>query len=118
MARVRMVTRTVNVTTVEALCLDVLTCEPTIKTLEITGDTYTEERALKVLKKLYETDTLKVVHIQTMTETEELYGMLETDFIASAHKLDPETRKLLESTEPEAEPEIEPEEAPKKRSKK
>lgn len=97
MARVRMVTRTINVTEVEAMCVNTNTCEVSIKTLELTGETFTEEKALKELKKQYETDAEKVVAIQKMEVHEEMYGLKEIDFLKVAQKLDPDTRKLLEN---------------------
>lgn len=97
MARERMVTRTVVVTEVEVICLDVVNVETTIQTLELTGAKYTHETALKSLKKEYETDTFKVVAIQSMTEHEEMYGMSELKFIREAIKLDPQTRKVIEA---------------------
>ena len=97
MARVRMVTRTINVTVIEAMCVDTATAEVTIKELELTGETYTQEKALKVLKNEYETDTFKVVAIQKMEVHEEMYGLKEIDFLKVAQKLDPATRKALES---------------------
>ena len=99
MARTRMVTRTINVTVIEAMCVDTTTAEVTIKELELTGETYTQEKALKVLKNEYETDTLKVVAIQKMEVHEEMYGLKEIDFLKVAQKLDPTTRKLLENEE-------------------
>lgn len=99
MARTRMITRTINVTTVEAMCVDTSTAEVSIKELELTGETFTEEKALKVLKKEYETDTLKVVTIQKMEVHEEMYGLKEIDFLKVAQKLDPATRKALENEE-------------------
>lgn len=51
MARTRMVTRTINVTVVEAMCVDTQTAEVTVKSLELTGETFTDEKALKALKK-------------------------------------------------------------------
>ena len=99
MARTRMVTRTITVTTIEAMCVDTSTAEITIKELELTGETFTEEKALKVLKKEYETDTLKVVAIQKMEVHEEMYGLKEIDFLKVAQKLDPATRKALENEE-------------------
>ena len=71
----------------------------TIKVLELTGETYTQEKALKVLKNEYETDTFKVVAIQKMEVHEEMYGLKEIDFLKVAQKLDPATRKLLENEE-------------------
>lgn len=99
MARTRMITRTINVTSIEAMCVDTSTAEVTIKELELTGETFTQEKALKVLKKEYETDTLKVVSIQKMEVHEEMYGLKEIDFLKVAQKLDPVTRKALENEE-------------------
>lgn len=99
MARTRMVTRTINVTVVEAMCLDTQTAEVTVKSLELTGETFTDEKALKALKKEYETDTFKVVAIQKMEVHEEMYGLKEIDFLKVAQKLDPATRKLLDNEE-------------------
>lgn len=99
MARTRMVTRTINVTTIEVMCVDTNTAEVSIKELELTGEAFTEEKALKALKKEYETDTLKVVAIQKMEVREEMYGLKEIDFLKVAVKLDPATRKALEIEE-------------------
>lgn len=99
MSRTRMVTRTINVSLVEVMCVDTLTADVSIKEFELTGETFTKEKALKVLKKEYETDTLKVVAIQKMEAHEEMYGLKEIDFLKVAQKLDPTTRKILESEE-------------------
>ena len=96
MARERMVTRTVVVTKCEVLCVDVNTVETTVNNYDLSGNYSTTDDALKVLKKVYETDTFKVVAIQKMTENEVLYGMSELDFIKQAKVLDPETRKAVE----------------------
>ena len=99
MARERMITRTINVTVIEAMCVDTTTAEVSIAKLELTGETFSEEKALKALKKEYETETFKVVAIQKMEVHEEMYGLKEIDFLKVAQKLDPATRKLLESEE-------------------
>jgi hypothetical protein len=99
MARTRMITRTINVTVVEAMCVDTSSAEVTVKSLELTGETFTTEKALKELKKEYETDTFKVVAIQKMEVHEEMYGLKEIDFLKVAQKLDPATRKLLDNEE-------------------
>lgn len=108
MARTRMVTRTINVTEVIALTVDVTTSKVYNIPFELTGNTYTNDTALKSIKKLYETDTTKIVSIVSITEREELYGMLETDFLKSAKKLDNETRKFLEEDTDEEPAEEEP----------
>lgn len=97
MARVRMVTRTINVTVAEVMAVNTTSCEVSIKELELTGETFTEEKALKELKKLYETDELKLVAIQKLDVREEMYGLKEVDFLKVATKLDPSTRKMIET---------------------
>lgn len=99
MSRTRMVTRTINVTVIEVMCVDTLSAEVSIKEVELTGGPFTEEKLLKELKKEYETDTFKVVAIQKMEVHEEMYGLKEIDFLKLAQKLDPITRKVLESEE-------------------
>lgn len=126
MARTRMVTRTIEVIEVNALCVDITTSQTETRTLELTGaGSLSDDALLKALKKTYETDVLKVVAITSRTNREELYGLTELDFLKYAKKLDPETRKMLETTESEdespesevaPEPEVAP--APKKSRKK
>ena len=90
----RMVTRTINVTIVDAICMNIETVETSIRSLELTGETYNASTALKALKKEYETDTFKVVAVSNLKTEERMFGMKETDFIRLALELDPETRKV------------------------
>lgn len=96
MARERQITRTINVTTATAVCMDITTMENETKELVITGDVPSAEKVLKDLRKLYDTDTFKVVAIKEMTTVEKLYGLSEVDFLKYAVELDPETRKAVE----------------------
>ena len=82
-----MVTRTITTTTYSVMCLDVSTA--TVSTVDFTlnGEQVATDKALKALKAEMETDTLKVVHIESATETTKLYGMSEQDFIRHAHIL-------------------------------
>ena len=80
MARKRMVTRTVEQTTAQVQ----------VRTYDI-GGKYTDEDLLKKLQKLFQTDTLKLVHIESQTCKEVLLGMEEEDFIRLAKVLPPRT---------------------------
>lgn len=95
MARKRMVTRTVEQTTAQVMTLDVTTAEVQIRPYTV-GGRYTEEEALKHLKKLFETDALKLVHIESQTCEEILLGMDEEDFIRLAQVLPPRTTNKKE----------------------
>lgn len=89
MARERMVTRTVLLTSVEVMCVNVETAEVSINNYELSGYSMNADDAMKQLKKLYETDNFKLVAIQGMEEKEILYGMTEADFIKLAEVLPP-----------------------------
>lgn len=88
MARKRMVTRTVMQTTAEVMAIDVTTAEVQVHTYDIGGQ-YNDEELLKKLQKLFQTDTLKFVHIESQTCKEVLLGMNEEDFIRLAKVLPP-----------------------------
>lgn len=88
MARKRMVTRTVEQTTAQLMTLDVTTAEVKICTYDI-GGKYTDEELLKKLQNIFQTDTLKLVHVESQTCKEVLLGMDEEDFIRLAQVLPP-----------------------------
>ena len=95
MARERAVTRTINVTKVTAICMDIEKMENKEEVLTITGDLPTDEQLLKKLRKLYETSVYKVVAIKSKDTVEKLFGMPEVEFLKYAKELDQETRKPL-----------------------
>ena len=88
MARKRMITRTVEQTTAKVMTIDVTTAEVQVLTYDIGGQ-YTDEELLKKLQKLFQTDTLKLVHIESQACKEVLLGMEEEDFIRLAKVLPP-----------------------------
>lgn len=85
-----MVTRTVEQTTAQVMTLDVTTAEVQVRTYDI-GGKYGDEDLLKKLQKLFQTDTLKLVHIEEQKCKEVLLGMDEEDFIRLAKVLPPRT---------------------------
>lgn len=89
MARERQVTRTVNVTDCEVMCLTISTSTPSTEHFTVTGVFENNQSALKTLKKLHETDDFKLVTVLGMTTEEVLYGMPEEKFIEVAEKLPP-----------------------------
>ena len=96
MARERMVTRTVELSVCEVMCLNTQTAEVSVKTYEIGGGIADEKTLLKAIKKLYETDTFKCVSISKVTPKEILYGMPESQFIELATVLPPRGTKVAE----------------------
>lgn len=89
MARAPQVTRTIQTTNCNVMCLDITAGEPCNKEV-VLPRTYKDEQAmLKAAKKVVETNTLKAVHIVSSNVQETLYGMSEQDFIAHATILPP-----------------------------
>lgn len=93
MARQRMVTRTVLLTKVEVMCVNVDSASVSINEYTLSGTTYDMETAMKALKKQYETESFKLVNIQSINESEVLYGMSEEEFIELARVLPPRNYK-------------------------
>lgn len=93
MARERMVTRTVELTVAEVMCLNTVTAEVSIRSFDIGGGLTDEKAILKAVKKLHETSTFKCVALQSVSVREILYGMSEADFIAHAKVLPPRSIK-------------------------
>ncbi len=88
MANVKMVTRTIEQTTAEVMCVDTNTAQVTINTYTI-GGAYTDEDLLKKLKKLFEVDGIVLVKIESQETDQLLLGMTEEDFIRYAKVLPP-----------------------------
>lgn len=88
MARQRMVTRTVEVNKYSVMTLNTDSAE--VRVIDYTvGAIDKNTDALKILKKAYETDSLKLCAITAHTCETLLYGMPEEDFIAHAKILPP-----------------------------
>lgn len=106
MARRAIVTRTVSGTQVTVLGLNVETAEPENRTYVLSGtytkvaedktESFDEKKALKDVKKAYDTEDFKNVKIVDHQQVDKLYGMWEEDFIANAMVLDPQTRKPID----------------------
>lgn len=100
MARQQMVTRTVESTKVNALCVDLTTQETLSHEYNISGkfndDEKGNEKLLKATKKVAESDTLKVVSILSKETQETLMGMTEQEFMSLAKVLPPRARKDAE----------------------
>lgn len=89
MAKEAMVTRTITVTDVTLLCMDVVSCEPCNNTVTLPRTYKDEKKLLRKAKEVLETDELKVVHIVDKKEVKSLYGMTETEFVKLAKVLPP-----------------------------
>ena len=87
MARIPMVTRTIQTTTANVLCLNIKEGEPFNKEV-VLPRTYKDEKSMmKVVEQLINTDDVKAVHIVHAVVDETLYGMTEQEFIAAARVL-------------------------------
>lgn len=89
MARAPQVTRTIQTTHCNVLCMDIENREPCNREV-ILPRTYKDDKdMLKAVKKVIETDTIKPVQIVDYMVQETLYGMSEQDFISHATILPP-----------------------------
>lgn len=93
MARTPMVTRTIKSTEVNVMCLDVEKGEPINKDVTVSRTFKDDEKLLKEIKKIVETDSIKAVHVVDKREVEALYGMPEQEFIEHATALPPREAK-------------------------
>lgn len=89
MARAPQVTRTIQTTRVNVLCLNIKEGEPFNKEV-VLPRTYKDDKALlKAAEKVINSDEVKAVHIVGSEVEETLYGMSEQDFITLAKVLPP-----------------------------
>ena len=89
MARERMVTRTIKVTTAEVMRVNVKTMICEVVKLKAFGEYSNDNDLLKIIKENHETDTFKMVGIVSKDVSELLYGMPESVFVAYAEILPP-----------------------------
>ena len=90
-----MISRTFTATKVNALCMNLESCEPFNKVVYLPRVYKDSKKLDKALNELINKDSEKYVHAVSVETEQTLYGMTEQDFINSAVKLDPETRKPL-----------------------
>lgn len=89
MARTPMVTRTIQTTKANVLCLNIVEGEPFNKVVTLPR-TYKDENAmLKVISKMVDNDEVKAVHVVDSYVEETLYGMSEQRFIDLAQIMPP-----------------------------
>ena len=96
MARIPMVTRTVETTKVKALCLDIAEQKPYEAEFILSGTFKDDKHIMKALEAVANDDTHKVVHIKSTEIVETLYGMTEQEFIDHAKVLPPRAAKKAE----------------------
>lgn len=98
MARVPQITRTIQTTKVNVLCLDIVEGKPFNKEV-ILPRTYKDNKAImKQLETVINSDTVKAVHVVSAEVQETLYGMTEQRFIELADVL-PARAKRCEDAE-------------------
>ena len=103
-----MITRTVVGTKATVIAVNTMTLSAEKKVVTIAGTFDSNEKLLKALKKLHDNDTEVISAVLSADKFEELYGLDESIFMQYAVKLDPKTRKSIETEKPQAEPQTEP----------
>lgn len=90
-----MVTRTIILTKVTALCVNPQTAETFEQDFTLSGKIVDRAKVLKKVSKEYNSDDCTIVAVRELSSIEALYGMNEADFIAGAKILDPIKRKEI-----------------------
>lgn len=98
MARRPIVTRVIKGTKVTALGMDTEAENPKTESRDyyLSGTVKDNAKALKAVKKLYDTGGYVNVAIKSIEPYDQLLGMWEEDFVAHAMPLDPATRRPAE----------------------
>lgn len=104
----KMITRTILGTKASVITVDTISMTASTKEFTIGGECSDNNKLLKALKKIYETDTLVLSSVVKAEKIEKLYGMTEELFMATAVELDPVTRKPIGTADPAPEPTAEP----------
>lgn len=98
MKKEKLITRTMVTTHVNVIMYDVSEKTTFEMPHNIVGKVSVND-ALEILHDTFDTDTLKVVMVNTMDYIEKLYGVTESEFMAIAKELPP--RKINETQEDE-----------------
>lgn len=96
MARVPQVTRTIQTTIAQVMCLNIAKGTPFTKEVTLPRVYKDDAHILKQVKKIIDSDTEKAVHIVSAEVKETLYGMTEQKFIEVAEVLPPRKEKTTE----------------------
>lgn len=96
------VTRTITVTKVTALCIDLKKVEPYNDTFVISGSFTSSDKKLdSKAHEFYDNDSRKIVQIQSVEQEEKIFGMTEELFMKYAQELD-EKRHFIDTAEQES----------------
>lgn len=96
MARQRMITRTVGITRITAVVLNVNTLDSHVQTFTVSGKYEQGTKELKSLLASKNTDDLMWIKAESVVYEEKLYGMTEEEFLTHAKELPPRTGKADE----------------------
>lgn len=89
MARIPQVTRTIQTTKANVLCLDIKEGSPFNQTVALPRTYKDDNHMLKAVEKIINSESVKAVHIVDSVVEETLYGMSEQKFIELASVLPP-----------------------------
>lgn len=86
MARMRMVTRTIETTVCTVMTLNTETAEVTYEKHNV--DVNHKDNPLKYIQKMFDTDTCKHVAITDSQTIEQIYGLEEAEFLKYARPIE------------------------------
>ena len=92
--REKFITRTITEVIYTVMTVNVIESKVENRSFYLYDD-LNDDKALKVLQKTYEHESMKIVSIIDKKVREKLYGMTEDTFVTHAVELDPTTRKPI-----------------------
>ena len=98
MARIPQVTRTIQTTTVKVLCMNTVTEQAETKEITVPRTYDSNDKILKIVKKILDSDTLVAVHVVGVTVHAKRYGMTEARFIELADELSDDIATAADET--------------------
>lgn len=96
MAREPMITRTVQTTTVDLLCVNTLDGQSFHMNMTLPRTYKDDKHILKVAEKFINDENIRAVHVTSAEVKETLYGMTEARFIELAEVMPIRTKKTEE----------------------
>lgn len=93
-----LITRTISGTEVIAKVVNKTTDEISRKSVILNKVVTDTEKAAKLVSKQLSDDEV-LIHVESLTKVDKMYGITPADFIAHSIELDPKTRDAIETAE-------------------
>ena len=87
MRKEKMVTRTIDVSTVTCLVADITNNRVIEMEVNVNSLPNSEKKQISVIENIINSDEMKFISIKSVTTSSQVYGMTETEFMTMAKKI-------------------------------